>query len=403
MQVETRKDFTTHKAKEVEEVTRGVDRGSTRSCEKKKGITAVMTLRFLLHLVLLIEAVKGLLPLVNLHTRRYGSICRKKNVIVQSLSNEVDASGDSDFKFSEAPLYEKKEVDIEDKELSFPENDNDGEEYHVPRLHADLDSLNDWIKENGGTFDAQVKKSSDGWSLFTSSNIEKGEIIMRIPKSLCIHSNFDGTENHLLESTQKLMACLNKKHWRARLAIALLSERVRESSHYKAYLRNLPFEFWGLPIFFSTSEFNLIQDISLMQETRDRCKFLSDFAQKVLLPLHGTENDPFSGNRADVNAFGWGFACASSRALRNFPSGEEEEKGAVMIPGIDLASHSIDPNCEVVSEGDFYLLVSLRKISLLSEKETEKLTISYGALNNNQLLSVQNFCCSLYNFHLVIC
>jgi hypothetical protein len=54
-----------------------------------------------------------------------------------------------------------------------------------------------------------------------------------------------------------------------------------------------------------------------MQRTRDRCRFLSEFADLVLTPLQKTSKDPFSGHNADVNAFGWGFASAASRALRS--------------------------------------------------------------------------------------
>ena len=96
-----------------------------------------------------------------------------------------------------------------------------------------------------------------------------------------------------------------------------------------------------------------MQDYALMQRTKDRCKFLSEFADSVLQPLHGSQRDPFHGNSADVNAFGWGFASASSRALREASFRVEgqavgDRNGAVMVPGIDLANHSHNPTCEVV-------------------------------------------------------
>jgi hypothetical protein len=37
--------------------------------------------------------------------------------------------------------------------------------------------------------------------------------------------------------------------------VALLSERVRPNSFFTPYLRNLPFEFWGFPLFFTAAEF----------------------------------------------------------------------------------------------------------------------------------------------------
>jgi hypothetical protein len=187
----------------------------------------------------------------------------------------------------------------------------------VPRLHHDLSGLIRWIEKSGGIFDAGVQKGSEGWNLISERTIEEGETILSIPKSICIFSNPAYMTVPLLENAQLLMTSLEENQWRARLAVALLSERVRPSSHYRAYLRNLPFEFWGMPVFYSTQEFSIMQDLTLMQRTRDRCRFLSEFADGVLTPLQKTTRDPFSGHNADVNAFGWGFASAASRALRN--------------------------------------------------------------------------------------
>lgn len=207
----------------------------------------------------------------------------------------------------------------------------------VPRLHHDLSGLIRWIEKSGGTFDAGVQKGSEGWSLISDRTIEAGETILSIPKSICIFSNPAYMTVPLLENAQLLMTSLEENQWRARLAVALLSERVRPSSHYRAYLRNLPFEFWGMPVFYSTQEFSIMQDLTLMQRTRDRCRFLSEFADGVLTPLQKTTRDPFSGHNADVNAFGWGFASAASRALRN-PSviGNKGEQSSRLVSSVTL-------------------------------------------------------------------
>ena len=190
----------------------------------------------------------------------------------------------------------------------------------LPRLHPNSKSLMKWVVRHGGIFNATIKEANDGWRLnsdFNNPLIERGEVLLRIPKTLCIHSDPSSmARDDLLKNAKALMNSLSPDHWRARLAIALLSERVRSKSNYRSYLRNLPFEFWGMPMFFSTSEFALMQDYPLMHRTRDRCKFMSEFADTVLVPLQGGMRDPFSGNCADVNAFGWGFASASSRAIR---------------------------------------------------------------------------------------
>ena len=191
------------------------------------------------------------------------------------------------------------------------------DEKGVPRLHLDLVSLMRWIETSGGTFDAEVGKNAEGWSLCAKDKVEAGTVLLKIPKSLCIYANPSLNVVPLVDNVQQLMSSLDSSQWRARLAVALLSERVRSVSHFRAYLRNLPFEFWGVPVFYSSQEFSIMQDLALMQRTRDRCRFLSEFAVSVLAPLHNTPRDPFSKHCADVNALGWGFASAASRALRN--------------------------------------------------------------------------------------
>ena len=135
-------------------------------------------------------------------------------------------------------------------------NDYLEEEKGVPRLHFDLNGLIRWITKEGGIFEAEVQRGDEGWSLISNRNVEIGDILLSIPKSLCICANPKTMKQHtLLDNTQLLMNSLNPKQWRARLAVALLSERVRPNSYFRPYLRNLPFEFWGVPVFYSTKEF----------------------------------------------------------------------------------------------------------------------------------------------------
>lgn len=274
------------------------------------------------------------------------------------------------------------------------ENDSDGKgnrkEYNiggVPRLHADVRGLLKYAEKEGGTvFATVVNQSPEGWTLKTDQHVPKNEVLVSIPKRMCIFSDPDlcSSDVSLDKNAERLIKSLDPGQWRTRLAIALLSERVRPTSQFRAYIRNLPFEFLGTPVFYSSSEFNLMQDLTMMVRTRDRCKFLSDFADNVLAPLYDTKFDPFSGHQADVNAFGWGFATASSRAFRN--PAAVGDKVYVMVPLIDMASHSFTPSCKVVDSGDAYVLLSLRDLD-----QGEELTIDYGPLSNEELLADYGF------------
>ena len=128
----------------------------------------------------------------------------------------------------------------------------------APRLYRDIDGLIEWIEkdENNGVFDAAISEHpSKGWTLVALEPVKPKTTLLQIPKKLCIFSDPDIMNMPLLDNTKVLMKSLSDVHWRARLAIALLSERVKPESFFAPYLKNLPFEFWGMPVFFSASEF----------------------------------------------------------------------------------------------------------------------------------------------------
>jgi hypothetical protein len=159
---------------------------------------------------------------------------------------------------------------------------------------------------------------------------------------------------------------------------------VRQKSFYYPYLANLPFEIWGLPIFFNSTEFELIQDPSLMQTQVDRCKFLQEFSKEVLVPMSKSQPEIFSGHKPSLDSFGWAFGVAASRAFR-LPK-ITGDQGPVIVPLIDIASHSFDPNCEVILGADGYELRTLADIN-----EGSELVVNYGLFNNEELFSDYGF------------
>lgn len=147
---------------------------------------------------------------------------------------------------------------------------NDDETEKIPRLAEDTSALIQWITDANGLVNAAINTNSNsGWKLYTQLPLLKDAIVAIVPKSLCISSDMSKMHTKLSPNAVTLINSLNgnsnsnsdgsskrNSHlWRAKLAIALLSERVRPNSNYHPYLRNLPFEYWGLPMFFSQAEF----------------------------------------------------------------------------------------------------------------------------------------------------
>jgi hypothetical protein len=140
-----------------------------------------------------------------------------------------------------------------------------------------------------------INQTDEDWTLVTKQSLAPEQVVIRIPKKLCIFCSPDA--RLLLPAAMELINRIQPSQWRARIAIALLSERVRPDSFYYPYLANLPFEFWGVPLFFNSTEFNMIQDPTLMQKMMERCKFLYEFSNEALIPLHRTPLDPFSAQK----------------------------------------------------------------------------------------------------------
>lgn len=270
----------------------------------------------------------------------------------------------------------------------------------VSRLNEDKDELIDWIRSENGLFRVTLETLPTGWILSAKNSHAIGTTLLKVPEKLCIFSNPSKMKETLSENSVALVNTFSPSQWRARLAIGILSERVRSLSFFHPYTRNLPFEHWGHPVFYSEQEFSLLQDMSMMKRTSDRCQFLGAVVRNILRPLQNTAMDPFSGHTADVNALGWGFAIASSRAIRFIDGAKVLDDEIVLVPGIDMASHSPSPTCKVIHKDGCYELVTTRAVT-----PGEELTIDYGPLSNDELLGNFGFTTdnNLHDFQMINC
>ena len=125
----------------------------------------------------------------------------------------------------------------------------------LPRLQKNIPALLSFIEANRGYVGVDIIEEKEGWRLYTKQNFQQDQVVARVPKKICIFSDVEKMTVPLTENTRKLISSIDASLWRLRLAIAVLSERVRPNSFFDAYLRNLPFEFWGIPLFFNSGEF----------------------------------------------------------------------------------------------------------------------------------------------------
>ncbi|KAG2482949.1 hypothetical protein HYH03_018174 [Edaphochlamys debaryana] len=136
-------------------------------------------------------------------------------------------------------------------------------------------------------------------------------------------------------------------------------------------------------MFFSREAIDAIDYMPVTQQVKKRCKWLYEFSTQVLAPLPGSPADPFGGARVDINALGWALACVSSRAFRT----RGPSHPAALLPLVDMANHSFDPNAEVLPvEGGGVGLFARKKMSA-----GEPVLLSYGKLGNDFLFMDYGF------------
>ena len=86
---------------------------------------------------------------------------------------------------------------------------------------------------------------------------------------------------------------------------------------------------------------------ALLPQVKRRCRWLLSFSQTTLAEVRGTAADPFGGAAIDANALGWALGVVSSRAFRT----RGPNSPASMLPMIEIANHSFEPNAKVVPAG----------------------------------------------------
>lgn len=171
--------------------------------------------------------------------------------------------------------------------------------------------------------------------------------------------------------------------WGAKLALQLIAQRLLgPDSRFSPFVSALPRGFPGVPLFFGREALAAIDYPPVTQQVVKRCRWLSDFSKQVLEGLPGTPEDPFGGCRVDLNAMGWALAAVSSRAFRT----RGPAHPAAMLPLVDMANHSFDPNVEVLPVEGGVGLFARKKVSA-----GEPLLLSYGKLSNDFLLMDYGF------------
>ncbi|KIY97203.1 hypothetical protein MNEG_10760 [Monoraphidium neglectum] len=191
----------------------------------------------------------------------------------------------------------------------------------------------------------QVAAPGRGQSPRSPQDLPAGARLIELPRRCLLTYDPSDCDPGLLA----LIGQVPEELWGGRLALALLAHRAAgPSSPFAPYIAQLPRGFPGVPMFFSREALEAIDYPPVVEQVKKRCRWLHRFSTDALAPLAGTAADPFGGVRVDINSLGWGLAAVTSRAFRvRGPS-----QPASLLPLIDMANHSFEPNAEVLPAED---------------------------------------------------
>lgn len=248
-----------------------------------------------------------------------------------------------------------------------------------------------WLQSNGLRVPVRAKFAlkrsvTDDYELVAADNIEAGEQILSMPLSLTLALDPTPEQSALPVEFADLTPIIDAipkdaaPLWQLPLALRLLSERVKPTlSFFEPCIQLLPVVHPFVPIFFNRDQISQLQYAPLIQQINKRAKLLHS-----LPPIIQTQRskgcDPFNAEQIDASTIGWSLATVTSRAFalhHDLPHLTRR-----MLPLIDMANHSFDPSASI----SFGESQRLELTAVKSIQRGEPITLSYGALNNDNLL-----------------
>ena len=219
-----------------------------------------------------------------------------------------------------------------------------------------------------------------GWGLVASRAAEPGDVLISLP----VACQLSYVNEALPPALRSLLAQVPAELWGARLGLVLLEERAKGSaSRFATYIKLLPAAFRGMPTFFAPDAVRALEYPPVTEQVKKRSRFLLSFSAGPLAAAAASQPAPFGGATVDANALGWALAAVSSRAYRT----RGADAPPALLPLIDIANHSFEPNAKVVPGTQGAMLLK----ALAPIAPGEPLLVSYGNLQNDFLLMDYGF------------
>lgn len=129
----------------------------------------------------------------------------------------------------------------------------------APEEMERFDKFYKYLRANGAKFDKfKVRYYGPGWrGMHASRDIEKGELVLLMPKNLLIHTD-------QVEDSQVIKDINNIPEWKPLreksnfdFAIWILQEEKKPDTPYKTYFDTMPTSYDSFPMFYTEEEIKL--------------------------------------------------------------------------------------------------------------------------------------------------
>lgn len=289
----------------------------------------------------------------------------------------------------------------------------------------------------------RVASAPDEWYLacVTPTGLSSGTTLFRLPLSLTLSPSSPWRdpgiqsismqqkewEDAATAALQHLFSRIPLSHRPARSALRLLveyghmlakadrEERRRkgetveekemkgrpEDSFFSPYLRLLPHSYPTLPLFWSRQEVEELQYEPVVTNVMERKVFIQRWSKEMrkvgsqenqsALALFGSSQ--LVESLTDPGRLAWAYSSVTSRAFNLNEGGEKQGmESFTSLPLADMCNHSFTPNCKITLEPSVPGEAQCLRLETIKEiKNGEALTMSYGNLSNDILLTYYGF------------
>lgn len=256
----------------------------------------------------------------------------------------------------------------------------------MTEIQATLDAALEYVRSNDGNVskvDVLCNNANEGFGLFASESITKGEVLMTIPFNLCISvkSVAESAIGEIFTDNPSLL-----KYQDEVLAIALMYSKTNPGTQWGPHVATLPDAF-NTTIYWTDEQLEELKPSPVFQLSKMMVKQIENDWQQIHEPLK--QNYPALLGGTSLAHYKWAMSIVYSRAIGVT---RRAEYIRVVAPVMDMANHS--PDVGTTASDSFVYDDASDAMTLTSAGDMElgaEVFVCYGSYPNAKLAHTYGF------------